>query len=175
MPLTISSNPSGSGTFTVQNPASASNRTLTLPDQTATLATIADVNAAAAAVEGMTLLGTLTTTSGSSQSLTGLSLTSYKQLVFDINGVSGSTSGMSLSIGSGVISSSLAAADVINGMVFLSLWSGVAFPILTRASLPSVSSGLISQTGYSTATTTVAVSISPGNFDLGSIRVYGVK
>lgn len=37
MPLTISSNPSGAGTFTVQNPASASSRTLTLPDATTTL------------------------------------------------------------------------------------------------------------------------------------------
>lgn len=37
MPVTISSNASGSGTFTLQNPASASNRTVTLPDATTTL------------------------------------------------------------------------------------------------------------------------------------------
>lgn len=37
MPVTISSNVSGSGTFTLQNPASASNRTVTLPDATTTL------------------------------------------------------------------------------------------------------------------------------------------
>lgn len=37
MPVTIASNPSGSGTFTITNPASASNRTLTLPDAAGTV------------------------------------------------------------------------------------------------------------------------------------------
>lgn len=43
MPLTHLSNPAGSGTFTIQNPASASNRTLTYPDATGTVAITDDL------------------------------------------------------------------------------------------------------------------------------------
>lgn len=125
-----------------------------------------------AAPESMTVLGTLTTTSGASQSLTSLDLTGYKQLLFDFNGVSCSGAGTNFNIGSGQVINGAAAADVFNGNVWLSLWSGIAVAALNASATAQIRTP---QTGYSTATTTVAVSVSAGAFDAGSIRIYGVK
>ena len=170
--IALSPDVSGAAQFTIAAPATATNRTLTLPDQTGTLATSVDV----AAAEGMVLLGTLTMTSGASQSLSGLTLTGYKQLFFDVNEVSHNNgSSTTISIGAGQIMSAVSAANVINGGATVSLWSGLALPQMTRNTLPAASDGVIAQTGYSTATTTVTVSVGAGAFDLGSIRVYGVK
>lgn len=177
--ITLAANVAGTGIFTVAVPGTNTDRTLTLPDQTGTLATGADVASAAAAVEGMVVLGTLTMTSGASQSLPGLNLAPYKQLLFDFNGVSHNAgTAQNILIGGAVIMSNAPAADLLWGNVWLSLWSGVAVPFLTRsASLPANLSGnaQISQSGYSTATTTATVSVSSGAFDAGFIRVYGVK
>lgn len=166
--ITIAGNAAGTATFTLEAPATNTNRTLTMPDESGTLVTVASV-------ESLVLLGTLVAT-GSSQSLTEQTLTGYKQLLFDFSGVSGSTAAASLFIGAGQIyAANVAAADVINGTVRVSLWSGVAVPTLTKAALPASLSGLVAQTGYSPATTTITVSLSVGVFDVGFIRVYGVK
>lgn len=178
--ITLASNAAGVAVFRVEAPGTNTNRTLTLPDQTGTLATTADATAAAntavAAAEGMVVLGTLTM-SGSSQSLPGLNLTSYKQLLFDFNGVSHNAgSNQNVSVGAGVVQTNITATDAANGQVWVSLWSGVATPLLSRGALPaSFSNNQNAQTGYSNATTSVAVSISGGAFDAGSIRIYGVK
>lgn len=138
-----------------------------------TLPTSAAVKAYADSVAGgMTVLGTLTTTSGASQSLTSLDLTGYKQLLFDFNGVSCSGAGTNFNIGSGQVINGAAAADVFNGNVWLSLWSGIAVAALNASATAQIRTP---QTGYSTATTTVTVSVSAGTFDAGSIRIYGVK
>jgi hypothetical protein len=173
--ITLSPNAAGTGIFTVAAPGTSSNRTLTLPDQTGTLATSADVSAA----QGMVVLGTLTMTSGASQSLPGLDLTPYKQLLFDFNGVSHNAGTVqNILIGAASVMANAGNGDLLSGNVWLSLWSGVAVPFLSRsASLPANLAGnaQIAQSGYSTATTTVAVSVSSGAFDAGSIRIYGVK
>ncbi len=128
---------------------------------------------------GMTLLGTLTTTSGSTQTLSGLVLTSYKQLVLEWNLVSHSNiSNQTFSIGAGQVITGIPSGDFVAGMVTVSLVSGIASPILSRnPSLPNNLSGnaQVCQTGYSTATTSVSVSVSTGPFDAGSVTVYGVK
>jgi hypothetical protein len=62
-------------------------------------------------------------------------------------------------------------------MVTVSLVNGIASPILARLALPAIltSDATLAQTGYSTATTSVSVSVTAGAFDAGSIRIYGVK
>lgn len=169
--ITLAGNVAGTGTFTVAAPATNTNRTLTLPDQTATLATAADV----AAAGGMTLLGTLST---GAQTLSGLVLTDYKQLFLDFNGVSHNNgTATNLLVGAGQIHTNVTNSDLLVGGVWVSLWTGIAMPILTRngGGLPTSPSALMAQTGYSNATTSVGASFSAGTVDAGSVRVYGVK
>lgn len=130
--------------------------------------------------EGMTVLGTLTLTGTTSQSLTGLNLTNYKQLLFDVNGVShNSGTSQTLSIGAADVITGATAGDNIYGNIWVSLWNGIAVPSLTRNN--TIPAGLatggmqISQSGYSTATTTITAAISAGSFDAGTIRVYGIR
>lgn len=156
--------------------------TATAGDNTTKLATTAFVTDAVAtsllSSTGMTLLGTLTTTSGSTQTLSGLTLTSYKQLVFEWNGVSFTNTGTNINLGSGQILNGGTPSNNMNGMVTVSLVNGIASPVLARGdALPNSLTGgaQVCQTGYSTATTSVSVSVTAGTFDAGSIRIYGVK
>lgn len=102
MPLTISSNPSGSGTFTVQNPASASNRTLTLPDATTELVgtdatqTLTNKTIAGGAITRATAVAS---TSGTSIEFTGIPSWAKKVTVM-LSGVSTTgTASMQISLG----------------------------------------------------------------------------
>lgn len=175
--IALTPNAAGTAIFTVAAPGTSTDRTLTLPNQTGTLATSADVTAAAAAVEGMVVLGDLA--SGNSYTLSGLNLTAYKQLLFDFNGIShNSGAGQNYSIGAAVVITGATSGDLIYGNVWVSLFSGVAVPSTNRSNtLPSGISGAIqiAQTGYSNATTSIALTVSAGAFDAGSVRVYGVK
>jgi hypothetical protein len=179
--ITLAPDASGTAIFTVAAPNSSTNRTLTLPDETGTLTTTAAVTAAiaaaVAAVQSMTLLGTLTTTSGTTQSLTSLTLTGYKQLVLEFNGVSHSSgSNSNLTFGAGQLATGLTSSNVVTGMVWVSLVTGIAVSIFSTNALPnSNNSGQNAQTGYSTATTTVTLTVSNPSFDAGSVLVYGVK
>jgi hypothetical protein len=169
--ITFASNPAGTATFTVASPATNTNRTLTLPDETGTLATEADV----AAAEGMVLLGTLAT---GTQTLSGLTLTGYKQLFFDFNNLSHNNgTGTEFRIGSSVVLTGVTASEAIIGGVYVSLFSGATMPFVTRngGSLPQAAAGQIGQTGYTNATTSIGVSYTAGTVDAGSVRVYGVK
>lgn len=120
---------------------------------------------------GMVLLGTINTTSGSSQSLSSLTLTNYRYLRFDFNGVATSGGG-GADRKVGGISVATASSSAAYGQVFVSLasgrtWGGVAADGVN----PLI---YIGNTTYSTATTSVTVST--GNtFSAGSVRVYGVK
>lgn len=119
------------------------------------------------------LLGTLTTTSGSAQTLSGLVLTDYKFLQFTLNGVS--TSGSTGTIGLGPITDLFgpaAGGSSVSGMAWVDLGNGVATAPTKLAADSRVGTGA---SGYSTATTSVSVNVSAGTFDAGSIRIYGVK
>jgi hypothetical protein len=48
--ITVAGNAAGTATFTLASPATNTNRTITLPDETGELATVADVAAAVAAI-----------------------------------------------------------------------------------------------------------------------------
>jgi len=167
--ITLSPNAAGTATFTLASPGTNTNRTLTLPDETGELATIADVNAAAAAVESMVLLGTIATTSGASQSL-AVSLTGYKLVLFDFDGVT--TSGASTRTVGGQVVSGTSNAGAMYGMVTVPLAHGRLFGGVNTVG--AAASAIIRATGYSTATTSVAVG-TDGTFNGGSVRVYGVK
>lgn len=130
----------------------------------------------------LTLLGTITTTSGSSQSLSSLNLTTYKALKFDINAVSlAVTSIGNLRIDDDQCSGpNNGPTNVFRGTIDLNLATGN-----WSANIASVSAGGSSQSEawagnstYSTATTTVTFTTGTGGgilFDAGSILVYGVK
>jgi hypothetical protein len=132
--------------------------------------------------ESMTLLGTLTTTSGTTQTLSGLDLTSYKDILFYVRGVSCSSSGRSLRLDAQTISNDMPnAGDVLRGFGRLSLTDGTGFAAINRLQT-SGSGGSEGENvygfkiSYTNASTSIVFSWdSSGNFDAGSIIVYGVK
>lgn len=121
---------------------------------------------------GSVLLGTLTTTSGASQSLTSLTLTGYKFLRFVVNGVSSTGAGL-FSIGSLQVSTTGGASSNWLGIVDVDLGTGIG-TAQTSGSGAGVGEVRVGTTGYSTASTSVAASVSTGTFDAGSITVYGI-
>jgi hypothetical protein len=140
--------------------------------------------------EGLTLLGTLTTTSGSTQTLSGLVLTSYKQLLFMYNSVRSSSATIHR-VGSASISNTLSGGGggtYVKAKVLVSLVDGYAYPQLAINGSSATGAFLqqnatdallygpqVEQTGYTTATTSVSVSLSAGTFNAGSVVIYGVK
>lgn len=120
---------------------------------------------------GMTLLGTLTTTSGTTQTLSGLTLTNYKRLYCVIDGVSW-TASVSMTIdGLVCTTSSGAAANVIYGSVDVDLATGVYVGLgYVQATSGNV---FVGKTSYRTSST--SITFGGGTFDAGQIQVYGVK
>lgn len=142
---------------------------------------------------GMTLLGTITTTSGTSLSLSGLTLTGYRYLFLSVNGVSANTAGNDLSIVDGasgayvIFSDSNSATNVWNGTVLVNLANGsVGAWGLSEASgnyrIDSAGSAAgtnAAKTGFgrinqTTASTSIGVSVQNA-FDAGTVTVYGVR
>lgn len=120
---------------------------------------------------GHTLLGTITTTSGGSQSLSSLDLTPYTFLRCVVNGVS-FNGAVHLRIDGVQCSANLAvAANTLFGVIDLELNTGVFGSTVGLTAGSSIFSG---DTTYSNATTSITFSSSAGIFDAGSIRVYGV-
>lgn len=124
----------------------------------------------------MTLLGTLTTTSGTTQTLSSLTLTGFAGLLILVDGVSHDNAsarhlrlaGQQISTGNG------AAAALFNGPIFVFLSSGQSISTV----LPDT--GTASFRAAATAITTASTSLSftldgAGNFDAGKIKVYGIK
>jgi hypothetical protein len=149
---------------------------------TADSAQASGVKWAAVVTGGMTLLGTLNTTSGTSQTLSSLTLTSYSMLIVEIFEVSSSaTSGNFTIAGTTICGVSGSAANAINGNIQIMLQSGeTTLSVVNNRAIGTVglftatteSTGVLSIT---TATTSIAFALSTGNFDNGVIRVYGVK
>jgi hypothetical protein len=125
---------------------------------------------------GMTLLGTISTTSGANPTLTGLTLTDYKKLVLQLNGVShDSGTNRHLLLGNSTsddvqVTGDLAIAQPSSGTIEIYLNNGLSVPTL------SAGGGQFPTTPFSTSSTTISVALSgAGSFDAGSIVVFGVK
>lgn len=130
---------------------------------------------------GMTLLGTISTASGSNPTLSGLTLTSYKNLLLVLQGVSGSSDATFL-LGTSTaddvaISGTVGLASTIRGFLWLDLTNGTfaitSVNVGTSASASAVS--FVGDTTITTASTVVSLAVSTGAFDAGSVLVYGVK
>lgn len=142
--------------------------------------------------KGLTLLGTITTTSGTSLSLSGLNLTPYRQLFISINSVSSSSATDDLSFVDGagnnilIMTDSNSATNVWNGIIIVALDSGAITvggqsntTTTYAAGTGDVGSGAagaktrFGRANISTASTSVGVSVQTG-FDAGTVTVYGV-
>lgn len=129
---------------------------------------------------GAVVLGTISTTSGSSASLGSLNLTDYKVIQLWFRGVShNGGGGRTYQVGNstaddvGVSLGTTTAADLISGVVIIDLADGIGLSWLYNAS--GTFYGTTFDTALSTATTTITVAMSIDNFDAGSIRVVGYK
>jgi hypothetical protein len=122
--------------------------------------------APAAQPNGYTFLGTITTTSGSSQSLTGLTLTNYKFMRCSLNGVSVASNGSSTQQ-NGQALTGTNNNTAYSGLLDIDLSTGAAMFGTSGAS-----GGYVSN--VTTASTSIVFTCSGGNFDAGSIRVYAI-
>lgn len=126
-------------------------------------------NPAWAAGGSMTLLGTITTTSGSSASLGSLTLTGYKQVQLVLQGVNtgGSTTYLIGTSTSDDVSIGSASNLSNHGIVIIDLTNG-SFAACFNAS------GTGGDTTITTASTTISIAPASGSFTAGSVLVYGV-
>lgn len=131
---------------------------------------------------GITLLGTITTTTGSEQGLTGLTLTNYKALFIVFIGVShnsGSSQSFRIHQAAGTSTVQVGAAGssaTVRGIIWVDLNDGTFSSVLADSgtSASGTSTAYAGDTTITTASTAVYVSVSGGGFDAGSVRVYGV-
>lgn len=184
-----------SGVVTISAPAVAGTPTLTLPTTSGTIVATSgsyvptsqlgsgtansstylrgDQTWSTISSGGMTLLGTLTTTSGSTQTLSGLTLTGYKALFISFNAVSCTGAG-SININTSYkVSPYLdGASDVASGISWLDLSNGVVGSAINVNTYPYTAGSV---TNMTTASTSISFN-SPAttSFDAGSIKVYGV-
>lgn len=167
------------------SPALTGNPTAPTPtagDNDTSIATTAFVQTAVGGASSMTLLGTITTTSGASQNISGLTLTDYKQLILVFNGVShgdtitnrfillGTSTADDVQISNAVGNS---AGNAANGFVLVDLNAGIFSSFVTGGG--SGGTFYSAASPITTASTAVSVAISANSFDAGSVRVYGVK
>lgn len=135
---------------------------------------------------GMTLLGTITTTSGTTQTLSGLTLTNYKHLYITYNGVSSSgTSGnFRLLDANGSTNLTIQAVsstptNTIYGNTWINLSNGglVSTTAGNVGTPPVVQTGnsVVGDTTFTTSSTSITFNLSASNFDAGSISVFGVS
>jgi hypothetical protein len=136
---------------------------------------------------GLTLLGTINTTSGTDVTLSGLTLTTYRQIQFVFNRVSITTAPSSgfLRLVDGVAFlqvsqfSTAAASTGVVGIMTLDLATGIYASTAWRSSGAAPDSNeaqaFAGASTFTTSTTSFTFNTNNGNFDAGSIRVYGVR
>lgn len=144
----------------------------------------------AASTNSYTLLGTLTTTSGTTQSLTDIAA-GYREFVCELEGVSlnaagtltlalSSTNGAAYGTAATVSNSTAAASGTLNGIIrVVGISSTVAVSkVALPATILGAGTGLYSTADSAptdTAAVVNAIQFAGGTFDAGTIRIYGVK
>lgn len=127
-------------------------------------------------------LGQLNTTSGNSQTLSGLSLTNYKTLHIVLSGVSSNTAGSYLYIYSGsapryIIGGASPVGTAWSGVGTLDLSTGVC-SFVTKVGVPtdpaSNTGSFVVEVPYFTTSTSITF-VNTNFFDAGLIQVWGVK
>lgn len=163
--------PSGERAFATQAEAEAGTNTTTVMNPLRTAQAIE-------ALTGVTLLRTLTTTSGTTQTASGLTLTPYAGLFVVIDGVSNDAgAGRNLLFGTAQLnlSSGVSGTGSLSGFAVVPLPSGIA-ATLTASAGTTPSALRFESTGYNSSTTSVSFTWSgAGNFDAGTISIYGLK
>lgn len=166
----------GSNTTNIVAPSTAVTTTLTLPATTGTVALTSDITG------GFTSLGTINTTSGTSQTLSGLTLTNYRAVYLVWNGV---ISNNQVTLASVAISGSGASGpsgaqygttwvDLTTGAFNHFMASGTTSSVAYTTAISGSNSAYYGRTGITTASTSISVG-SSGGFSAGSVLVYGVK
>ena len=136
---------------------------------------------------GTALLGTLNTTSGTTQTLSGLTLTNYKllQITFNNVGFTSGTNNTALRIAGIDLSSAYATTTTSTyGILTIDLSTGAASGTVMAGYINTNGTNTIVQTGtsviagnlstISTSTTSIAFTFAAGNtFTNGTIKVYG--
>ena len=173
--IALEPNASGTGTFTIASPNSNTSRTLTLPDADGVLLTADNLPSG-----GVTLLGTLATTSGTSVTLSSLDLTSYSTLYFVIDGVHAA----SASVGARVEINSFAMSRLFGssparpttGLSYVDLATGFGQSGTTTLQDGAyyTATGHGFNSGLTTSSTSITFTASADSFGAGSIKVYGV-
>ena len=125
------------------------------------------------------LLGTIATTSGSSATLSGLVLTSYKQIQFIFDGVSNNVLNSYLLLNGWRVAQSnyQVSGDYCAGFGFIDLTTGVFGSCGNARWNGSDGTNGSAGGGYSgvtTASTSITFAPNTGSFDSGSIKIYGV-
>jgi hypothetical protein len=126
-----------------------------------------------------TLLGTLTTTSGNTQTLSGLTLTSYRNLYIEVRDVSTSSSTSILRLDGRDVGEALQSAN--NrwlGIMTVDLGAGTYSANIARVVGDQNFNAAVPYAGdltITSASTSLSFTTSAGNFDAGSILVYGVR
>lgn len=133
---------------------------------------------------GFTLLGTIATTSGSTQSLSGLNLSAYRKLEIVVDGVgdNSTTSGTFSIAGVSTRATTTTAANRLFGRATIDLTTGI-ITIQIGIAVPSGPPFNIAgadtatpagKTALSTASTEVSVSMATTTFAAGTVYVYAV-
>ena len=132
-------------------------------------------------IGGATLLGTIATTSGSSVTLSGLDLTGYTHLQLIIDGVSSDQASQSYARLNNIrffhVTSS-GSTDYITGSAFVHIPTGVFWFVggLIYSGAPDgLGRTQGGASGLTSASTSITITLEVGNFDAGSIKVYGVS
>jgi len=120
------------------------------------------------------LLGTLTTTSGASQTLSSLVLTPYRFLRLVFVGVSSNFGAAEITVGGGIVTVMTATSNAWTGIVDVDLTDG-SYSANLAATSGGASSPRAGDCTLTTVSTSIVVSQSSGSFDAGAIRVYGVR
>jgi hypothetical protein len=113
-------------------------------------------------------LGTINTTSGSTQTITGLSLAPYKFLFAVFNGVTHNdlSNTVPISFAGTTVSNNIGTAR--NGLIQIDLNIGRGSSVVTATSIGATFS-------VNNATTSISVTVTGASFTGGSVRLYGAK
>lgn len=144
---------------------------------------------------GMVLLGTINTTSGTTQTLSSLTLTNYRNLFLELNGVavsgiSGGGGNFALRFDSSTGSTfSPSSSTAKTGFALINLVNGAFFAHVTLPSSSTTGSGTFPSTtvtgqapyfgrcALTTASTSVTIAYdnTTGGFSAGTVKVWGMK